>query len=117
MDTFLKRQDLLCSYLQIQEIFHMLLNSCWVFFSFPSRLCTAGIPRGPEALPNGGHEDPGHAAGGQPHCSGGCVPPQDGDSHRGGSTAGGAATQAEAQRHEHPDAVRLLIGHMTLRLN
>lgn len=111
MDTFVKRQDLLCCCLQIRNIFHMLLNSCcYFFFSFPSRLCTAGIPRCPEALPNGGHEDPGHAAGGQPHCSG-CVPSQDGDSHRGGSTAGGAATQAEAQRHEHPDAVRLLRGH------
>lgn len=35
MDTFLKRQDLLCSYLQIWDIFHMLLNS-FFFFPFPA---------------------------------------------------------------------------------
>lgn len=115
MDTFLKRQDLDRSYLQIRDIFYMLLNA-FIFFPFPSRLCTAGIPWCPEALANGGHEDPGHTTGWQSHCSG-CVPSQDGDSHRGGSTAGGTATQAEAQRHEHSDAVWLLRGHMMLRLN
>lgn len=37
MDTFVKRQDLLCCYLQIRNIFHMLLNSCcYFFFLFPA---------------------------------------------------------------------------------
>lgn len=80
------------------------------FGLFCSRLCAAGVPQYPETLPHGGHEDPGHASDRQPSRSGGGTS-QDGDPHHGRPAPGGAATQAEAQRHEHPDTVRLLRSH------
>lgn len=79
----------------------------YLLFSFPSRLCAAGVPRCPEADPHGGDEVPGDTAGRHLRSSGD-GPAQDGDPHGGGSTSGSATTQAQTPRHERPDALRLL---------
>lgn len=100
----------------LKQSLHVLFYSEWTpikcsFVLFCSRLCTAGVPRYSEALPHGGHEDPNHTSGRQPSCS--CSgTSQDGDTHRGWPAPGGAATQAKAQRHEHPDTVWLLMSHV-----
>lgn len=78
----------------------------------PSRLRAPDVPRRPEADSDGGDEVTGHTAG-RRLCRSEGGSAQDGNPHCGGSAAGSAATQAEAQRHERPDAVGLLGGRLS----
>lgn len=73
---------------------------------FPSRLCSAGVPWRSEADPDGGDEDAGSTGRQRFHSEG--VSTHNGDSHGGGSAAWNPNTQAQTERYEHPDALRLL---------
>lgn len=81
-------------------------------FLFPSRLCSTGVPWRPEADPHGGDEDAGHATRRRLFHSEG-VSTHNGDSHSGEPPAWSPNAQAQTQRHEHPDALRLLRGRPT----
>lgn len=104
-------QNMKTNFLALLPSFFHVLSSC-----LSSRLCAAGIPRCPEADPHGGNEVTGHASCGEP-CRSGGGPSQNGDPDSGGSTSGSATTQAQTQRHEHPDTLWLLRRHMTSKLH
>lgn len=82
--------------------------SCKLYYHlfFPSRLCSAGVPWRSEADPDGGDEDAGSTGRRRFHSEG--VSTHNGDSHGGGSAAWNPNAQAQTERYEHPDALRLL---------
>lgn len=99
----------LCIFFKILSLYiNHLLSLLQVVLSsfFPSRLCSAGIPWRSEADPDGGDEDAGSTGRQRFHSEG--VSTHNGDSHGGGSAAWSPNTQAQTQRYEHPDALRLL---------